>query len=63
MRIDCYVCKKKKKNTYRLFEEVQWHKYFADDTITELTTSSFLEKQKMKNIETYMLGKTQVRHK
>ena len=59
MQIDCYFEKRKiggKKDTYRLFEEVQWHKYF--NTITELTISSFLAKWKVKKAETYMLFET-----
>jgi len=48
MQIDCYFKKikieRKKKNTYRLFEEGQQYKYFTENTITELTISSSLAK-------------------
>jgi len=63
MQIDCYFLKRKirrkHKNTYRLFEEIQWYKYFAENTLTELTISWFLAKWKVKKAKTYMLFKTQ----
>ena len=59
MQIDCYFDKRKIKNTYRLFEEVQWDKDFGGNTITELTISSFLAKWKVKKAETYILFETQ----
>jgi len=61
-QIHCYFKQgklKEKKNTYRLFEEAQWYKYFTENTITELTISSFLAKWKVKKAETYMLFQIQ----
>jgi len=65
MQINCYFWnlkfERKNKNTYRLFEEAQCHKYFAKNTMTELTILSFLAKWKVKKAETYTLFKIQAK--